>query len=142
MFGLGWSELLIIAIVAMVVVGPRDLPRLMRSFGHYTGKLRRMAGDFQIQFEEAMREAETEEVATALQSVRDAVPPLSLSALTDRPVMLPKPGRGVAVPEPLLTAKAKGTKAYAPGAKHRKMAVPETQIRVSKAPRARKGKAV
>ena len=70
MFDIGWSELLIIAVVAIVVVGPKDLPRLMRTFGHYAGKLRRAAADFQRQFEDAMRETELEEVKKAIDSVR------------------------------------------------------------------------
>ncbi len=74
MFDIGWSELLVIAVVAIIVVGPKDLPRLMRTFGHYAGKLRRMAAEFQLQFEEAMREAEVEEVRKAMESVRDAAP--------------------------------------------------------------------
>ena len=53
MFDIGWSELLVIAVVAIVVIGPKELPRLMRTFGHYTGRLRRAAADFQRQFEEA-----------------------------------------------------------------------------------------
>jgi sec-independent protein translocase protein TatB len=56
MFDIGWSELLVIAVVAIVVVGPKDLPRLMRSLGHYAGKLRRMAQEFKQQVDEAMRQ--------------------------------------------------------------------------------------
>ena len=74
MFDIGWSELLVIAVVAIVVVGPKDLPRLMRTFGHYAGKLRRAAADFQRQFEEAMRETEIEEVQKAMQDVRAEMP--------------------------------------------------------------------
>ena len=74
MFDIGWSELLVIAVVAIVVVGPKDLPRLMRTFGHYAGKLRRAASDFQRQFEEAMRDTEIEEVKKAIESVRDETP--------------------------------------------------------------------
>ena len=85
MFDIGWSELLVIAVVAIVVVGPKDLPRLMRGFGHYAGKFRRAAGDFQRQFEEAMRESEVDEVRKAIESARTAPPGL------DQPVMLPKP---------------------------------------------------
>jgi sec-independent protein translocase protein TatB len=85
MFDIGWSELLVIAVVAIVVVGPKDLPKLMRGIGHYAGKLRRAAADFQRQFEEAMRESEVEEVKKAIESVKVDAPPL------DRPVMLPKP---------------------------------------------------
>src|SRR3977135_4195299 len=91
MFDIGWSELLVIAVVAIVVVGPKDLPRLMRTFGHYAGKLRRAAADFQRQFEEAMRESEVEEVRKAIESVRDETPSIDLKASIDKPVMLPKP---------------------------------------------------
>ena len=90
MFDIGWSELLVIAVVAIVVVGPKDLPRLMRSFGHYAGKLRRAASDFQRQFEEAMRESEVEEVRRAIESVREETPTIDIKAPVDKPVMLPK----------------------------------------------------
>jgi sec-independent protein translocase protein TatB len=90
MFDIGWSELLVIAVVAIVVVGPKDLPRLMRTFGHYAGKLRRAAADFQRQFEEAIRDTEIEEVKKAIESVRDETPSLDLKAPVDKPIMLPK----------------------------------------------------
>ena len=46
MLDIGWSELLVIAVVAIVVVGPKDLPRMMRTVGFYAGKVRRAASDF------------------------------------------------------------------------------------------------
>lgn len=58
MFDIGWTELLVIACVAIIVVGPKDLPRMLRTFGQTVGKLRRMAGEFQSTFNEALREAE------------------------------------------------------------------------------------
>ena len=58
MFDIGWSELLVIAAVALIVIGPKELPGVLRSVGHWMGKIRRMASDFQNQFNEAMREAE------------------------------------------------------------------------------------
>ena len=58
MFDIGWSELLVIAAVALIVIGPKELPGVLRSVGHWMGKIRRMASDFQSQFNEAMREAE------------------------------------------------------------------------------------
>ena len=143
MFDIGWSELLVIAVVAIVVVGPKDLPRLMRTFGHYAGKLRRMAAEFQLQFEEAMREAEVEEVRKAMDSVRDATPGFDLSAPIDRPVMLPKPAAATSATEPAPTPKAKTKKASS--AKSRK--TPASKTRVSKtlalkaSPRTRKGEA-
>jgi sec-independent protein translocase protein TatB len=58
MFDIGWSELLVIAAVALVVIGPKELPGVLRAIGHWTTKIRRMASEFQGQFQEAMREAE------------------------------------------------------------------------------------
>jgi sec-independent protein translocase protein TatB len=84
MFDIGWSELLVIVVVAIVVVGPKELPKLMGTFGHYAGKLRRAAGDFQRQFNEAMRETEVAEVTKAMEAVR------AETASLDRPMMLPK----------------------------------------------------
>jgi len=62
MFDLGWTEILLIAVVAIVVIGPKDLPRAMRAVGQWTTKVKRMAGDFQRQFNEAVREAELDDV--------------------------------------------------------------------------------
>ncbi len=58
MFDIGWSELLVIGIVALVVIGPKELPGALRTVGQWMGKIRRMASEFQNQFHEAMREAE------------------------------------------------------------------------------------
>jgi len=58
MFDVGWSELVVIAVVALVVIGPKELPGVLRSIGYWMGKVRRMASEFQGQFQEAMREAE------------------------------------------------------------------------------------
>jgi len=58
MFDISWTEFLLIGIVALVVIGPKELPGVMRTIGQYTRKIRGMATDFQNQFQEAMREAE------------------------------------------------------------------------------------
>ena len=58
MFDIGWSELLVIGIVALIAIGPKELPGVLRTVGQYMGKIRRMASEFQGQFQEAMREAE------------------------------------------------------------------------------------
>jgi len=90
MFDIGWSELLVIAVVAIIVIGPKDLPKVMRTVGHYAGKLRRAAADFQRQFEKAMRETEIDEVRKAIESVRENMPSADLKAPSDKLVMLPK----------------------------------------------------
>ncbi|MEP0320636.1 Sec-independent protein translocase protein TatB [Bauldia litoralis] len=69
MFDLGWTELLVVAVVAIVIVGPKDLPRALRAVGKYTGKARRMAGDFQRQFNEAVREADLDDVKKSVTDI-------------------------------------------------------------------------
>jgi sec-independent protein translocase protein TatB len=58
MFDIGWSEFVLIGIVALIAIGPKELPGALRTLGQWMGKLRRMAAEFQGQFQEAMREAE------------------------------------------------------------------------------------
>lgn len=58
MFDVGWSELLLIGIVALIVIGPKDLPKVLRALGTMMAKVRGMAAEFQGQFQDAMREAE------------------------------------------------------------------------------------
>ena len=58
MFDISWTEFLLIGVVALIVIGPKELPGVMRTLGQYTRKVRSMAADFQNQFQEAMREAE------------------------------------------------------------------------------------
>jgi len=91
MFDIGWSELLVIAVVAIIVVGPKDLPRLMRTFGHYIGKLRHMASDFQRQFEEAVRDSEIDEVRKAMQEFHGQASAMDLREPVDKPLMVSKP---------------------------------------------------
>jgi sec-independent protein translocase protein TatB len=85
MLNVGWSELLVIGIVLLVVVGPKDLPQTLRSFGRMMRGLRKMSSEFRTQFEEALREHEIDGIHEALgdvknfdptQAIRDAVSPL------------------------------------------------------------------
>jgi sec-independent protein translocase protein TatB len=62
MFGLGWTEILVIAAIAVLVVPPKDLPGLMRGFGRTMGKMRRMASDFQRELESAVRDEELDKL--------------------------------------------------------------------------------
>ncbi|MDT9598058.1 Sec-independent protein translocase protein TatB [Sphingosinicella rhizophila] len=62
MFDIGYSELLIIGIVALVVIGPKDLPRVMRTVGNWVGRARGMARHFRSGLDTMMREAELEEM--------------------------------------------------------------------------------
>jgi len=74
MFDIGWTEMLVIAVVMIVVVGPKDLPRMLRTFGKTTAKLRTMAGDFQKQFNEALKEAELDDVKKSVDELRSLNP--------------------------------------------------------------------
>lgn len=74
MFEVGWLELLVIAVVLIVVVGPKDLPGMLRTFGRVTTQLRRMAGDFRKQFDDALREAEMEDVRKAASDLKKLDP--------------------------------------------------------------------
>ena len=58
MFDISWTEFLLIGVVALVVIGPKELPGVLRTLGQWTRKVRGMANEFQNQFQEAMREAE------------------------------------------------------------------------------------
>lgn len=62
MFDLSWTELLVIGVVALIAIGPKELPGVLRMVGQWMGKVRRMASEFQGQFNEAMREAEMADI--------------------------------------------------------------------------------
>ncbi|MCD1264714.1 Sec-independent protein translocase protein TatB [Shinella sumterensis] len=85
MLDVGWTEILVIAIVLILVVGPKDLPPMLRTFGRMVTKMRGMASDFRQQFDEALREADLDDVRKTigdaqklnpLNTIRDAVNPL------------------------------------------------------------------
>jgi sec-independent protein translocase protein TatB len=82
MFDIGWSEFVVIGVVALIVIGPKELPGVLRAIGHWTTKIRRMAGEFQSQFQEAMREAEMADLKKQVDGLSDAAKGLnSLDAL-------------------------------------------------------------
>jgi sec-independent protein translocase protein TatB len=75
MLDLGWSELLIIGVVALIVVGPKDLPKMLRALGQYAGRAKGIAREFQRSMDEAARQADIEElheVKKGLDDMRDA----------------------------------------------------------------------
>ena len=71
MFDLDSGKLLIIGIVALIVIGPKELPGVLRQVGLALGKVRRMAAEFQGQFMEAMRESELEELKKDVQKMSE-----------------------------------------------------------------------
>jgi sec-independent protein translocase protein TatB len=70
MLGLDWTELALIAVVAVVVIGPKDLPEAVRGVAKGIQKLRRMAGEFQTQVDEVVREAKLEDVRSQINEIR------------------------------------------------------------------------
>ena len=73
MFDIAWSELVVIGAVALVVIGPKDLPKALRSVGEMVGKVRRMASEFQGQFNDAMREAELHDLKKSVEDIGGSV---------------------------------------------------------------------
>ena len=71
MFEIGWSEMLLCAIVALVVVGPKDLPHMMRGFGRWMAQLRNLASQFQRAMEDAAREMDNEDLREARKNFTD-----------------------------------------------------------------------
>ena len=69
MFDIASSKLLILGLVALIVIGPKDLPALLRTLGKYMGMIRKHANDFRSQFEDAMRESELDELKKQVQNV-------------------------------------------------------------------------
>jgi sec-independent protein translocase protein TatB len=69
MFDVSWTEMLVIAVVAIIVIGPKDLPRALRAAGRWVGKAKRMGREFQNQFNEALREAEIDTIRKEVASV-------------------------------------------------------------------------
>ena len=72
MFDIGWSEFVVIAVVALIAIGPKELPGVLRMIGQWMGKARKMAAEFQGQFQEAMREAEMADLKKSFDEVKEA----------------------------------------------------------------------
>ncbi|GGK49792.1 Sec-independent protein translocase protein TatB [Salinarimonas ramus] len=72
MFDLSWGEMMLVGAVALIVIGPKDLPGTLRAVGQMVGKVRRMASEFQGQFNQAMREAELDQVRKDVEGISRA----------------------------------------------------------------------
>jgi sec-independent protein translocase protein TatB len=109
MFDFSWSEFVLIAVIALIAIGPKELPGVLRSLGQWMAKARKMAGEFQGQFQEAMREAEMADFKKSFDEVREAASGFSktniLTSLTSDVSNTPaidKPTEAAAS-EPLMT---------------------------------------
>lgn len=70
--GIGFSEILLIGLAALIIVGPRDLPMMMRKLGQIVGKGRRMAREFQSAFDDIARQSELDDLKKEIQELRKA----------------------------------------------------------------------
>jgi sec-independent protein translocase protein TatB len=90
MLDIGWSELLLIGIVALIVVGPKELPTLFRTVGQFTGRARAMAREFQRSLEQAADESGVNDVT---KSIRGIDPAGFRGGLVKSPKLTPEPAR-------------------------------------------------
>jgi sec-independent protein translocase protein TatB len=145
MFDIGWGELLLIGIVALIAIGPKELPGALRTLGQWMGKLRRMASEFQGQFHEAMREAEladlkkqVDEMTTQAQSYANFDPVSEVrkefestrqeieSAMSDRPPADTSSSTAVAA-EPTKAPSAEAPRVEAPAVETPSIGAPSTE---------------
>ncbi|HTN97198.1 MAG TPA: Sec-independent protein translocase protein TatB [Nordella sp.] len=73
-FGIGYTELMVVALVAIIVIGPKDLPKVLRAFGRTMQKVRGMAREFQGHLDEAMREAGVDEIKKEINNLKTMNP--------------------------------------------------------------------
>jgi sec-independent protein translocase protein TatB len=119
MFDIGWSELVVIGVVALIVIGPKELPSVLRNIGQAMSKLRSMASEFQGQFQEALREAELDELRKQAEKLSSEVTAAATNPLektaTELQAMIDEPEKPATAPEapPAADAPAETTSAVA-----------------------------
>lgn len=86
---LGFQEILLLAVLALVVVGPKDLPLMLRKLGRWTARLRGMAQEFRTGFDELARQAELDELRKEVDALRKGAPFNDLVNEITKPAVLP-----------------------------------------------------
>lgn len=114
MFDMSWGEVMVIGAVALIVIGPKDLPKALRTLGNMTAQLRRMASEFQGQFNEAMREAELDEIKKEVSGLNEQVS--SLGAYDPLAPAAPAPAAATESAEPIAPAPPAAADAPPPAA--------------------------
>ncbi len=104
MIDLSWSHILIVLVVALVVVGPKDLPRLMHMLGRWMAKARAMADQFRKSFDEMSRQAELDELRKEIEALRNERPLAGIEQTLHEPVLPPDPAAPQPQPAPQLEA--------------------------------------
>jgi sec-independent protein translocase protein TatB len=100
MVDLSWSHILLVVIVALVVVGPKDLPRLMHTVGRWMGKARQMADQFRKSFDDMTREAELDQLRAEIDALRSSRPLADVESDLHKSVLPPEYGPRPAVATP------------------------------------------
>jgi len=120
MFDISWGELILIGMVALIAIGPKELPGALRTLGQWTTKIRRMANDFQNQFQEAMREAEMADLKKQVDTLTSGFDPMETVRREIETAVEDKPPSALATsesaPSNTAGAPADAPSAYAPGA--------------------------
>jgi sec-independent protein translocase protein TatB len=110
---LSWSHILILLVVALVVVGPQDLPKLMRKLGQWTAKARNMADQFRASFDDMARQSELDELRKEIEELRNARPFAETQSAVEEAMRMPdislEPHTESAPPEPAPEAEVAGT---------------------------------
>jgi sec-independent protein translocase protein TatB len=106
MFDIGWGELVIIGIVALIAIGPKELPGALRTLGQWMGKVRRMASEFQNQFNEAMREAEMADLKKQVDTLTSGFDPIETARREFETAMEDKPAASTPAAGPAETTSA------------------------------------
>jgi sec-independent protein translocase protein TatB len=120
MFDIGWSEMAVILMVALIVIGPKDLPRVARTIGKWTGKARAMAREFQRSLDDMAREAELQDIKAEMDKlsrtdvrhrIEETIDPegelrRDLGAPVGKPARKKKPAEATALPPPAATSPA------------------------------------
>jgi sec-independent protein translocase protein TatB len=100
MLDLSWSHIFIILVVALIVVGPKDLPRMMHTLGRWMGKARAMADQFRKSFDEMARQAELDELRSEIDALRRERPFAGLDQTLGAPVLPPDTAPAPTTPVP------------------------------------------
>jgi sec-independent protein translocase protein TatB len=120
MFDIGWSEMAVILMVALIVIGPKDLPRVARTIGKWTGKARAMAREFQRSLDDMAREAELQDIKAEMDKlsrtdvrhrIEETIDPegelrRDLGAPVGKPARKKKPAEATAIPPLAATSPA------------------------------------
>lgn len=115
MFDIGWSELLILGVIALLVVGPKELPGLLRTIGRYAGILKRQASEFRSHFDQALKEAELDQLKKDLTGFKSEMEGAARDAMhaaekqadsADRAIRSPHAGSTPGAPDPSVAGSA------------------------------------